>query len=61
MKTTIQYNDRIYQIDFSEPLDISIPLKADESNLTAWYVDAPKFEAVEGEGFVGDVNQGVVR
>ncbi|MEJ6736405.1 MAG: cyclase family protein [Flavobacteriales bacterium] len=58
MQTTIQHNNKAYQIDLSKPLDISIPLKADKSNLTAWYVDAPKFESVEGVGFIGDVNQG---
>lgn len=58
MQTTIQHNNKAYQIDLSKPLDISIPLKADKSNLTAWYVDAPKFEPVEGDGFIGDVNQG---
>ena len=58
MQTTIQLNNKTYQVDLSNPLDISIPLKADKSNLTAWYVDAPKFEAVEGDGFIGDVNQG---
>jgi len=58
MQTTIQNNNKAYQIDLSKPLDISIPLKADKSNLTAWHVDAPKFEPVEGDGFIGDVNQG---
>jgi len=58
MKTIINHNNRNYEIDLSEPLDISIPLVADESNLTAWYVDAPKFEPVVGEGFIGDVNKG---
>jgi kynurenine formamidase len=58
MKTTIQYNGENYQIDLSKPLDISIPLKADKSNLSAWYVDSPRFEPVMANGFVGDVNQG---
>lgn len=58
MIATIQYNGKSYQIDLSKPLDISIPLKADKSNLTAWYVDAPRFEPVVGDGFIGDVNQG---
>ncbi len=58
MKTTIQLNNNTYKIDLSKPLDISIPLKADKSNLTAWYVDAPQFEPVVGDGFIGDVNQG---
>ena len=58
MITTIQYKEENYQIDLSKPLDISIPLRADKSNLTAWYVDVPKFEPVVGDGFIGDVNQG---
>ncbi len=58
MVTTIQYNEENYQIDLSKPMDISIPLKADKSNLTAWYVDVPKFEPVMENGFIGDVNQG---
>ncbi len=58
MKSTLQYNNKNYQIDLSKPLDISIPLVADKTNPTAWYVDAPKFDPVKGEGFVGDVNQG---
>lgn len=58
MKTTINHNNKSYEIDLSKPLDISIPLKADKDNLTAWYVDAPKFEPVVANGFVGDVNKG---
>ena len=58
MKTTIEYNNDTYQIDLSQPLDISMPLEAKKENPTAWYVDAPKFEPVIGDGFVGDVNQG---
>lgn len=58
MKTTISNNNNEYQIDLSEPIDISIPLTADINNPTAWYVNAPSFEPVQGDGFVGDVNQG---
>ena len=58
MITIIQHNEQSYQIDLSKPLDISIPLKADKSNPTAWYVDAPRFEPVMTNDFVGDVNQG---
>ncbi len=58
MITTIQHNNKNYQINLSKPLDISIPLKADKSNPTAWYVDAPRFEPVMTEHFIGDVNQG---
>lgn len=58
MQTTIQYNNKTYNIDLSKPLDISIPLVASKDNLTAWYVDAPRFDPVTAEGFIGDVNQG---
>ena len=58
MQTTIQHNNKTYQIDLSKPLDISIPLKTDKSNLTAWYLEMPSFEPVKREGFIGDVNQG---
>ena len=58
MKTTIKYNNKTYQIDLSKPLDISIPLKADKDNPTAWYVDAPRFTPVMENGFIGDVNLG---
>ncbi|MEP3207907.1 MAG: cyclase family protein [Maribacter sp.] len=45
-------------IDLSKPLDISIPVRGDASNVNAWYVDHPKIEPhVEGD-FVGKVSEG---
>lgn len=58
MKTTIQYQNKDYKINLAKPLDISMPLRANNDNVTAWYVDAPKFEAVMENGFIGDVNKG---
>jgi len=58
MKTEIQYNNNTYTLDLSKPLDISIPLRANKDNVTAWYVDSPKIEPVIGDGFVGEVAQG---
>jgi len=58
MKTQIQFNNKIYNINLSKPIDISIPLQDNESNLTAWYVDAPRFTPVMENGFVGNVNLG---
>lgn len=51
MITTIQYNSRKLQIDLSQPLDISIPIKGNASNVNAWYIGAPK---IEPEMFDGD-------
>lgn len=42
MLTTIQYNSRKIKIDLSQPLDISIPLRGDATNVNAWYIDHPK-------------------
>jgi len=49
---TIEYNSKKLKIDLSQPLDISIPLKADISNVNAWYISPPK---IEPEVFDGDV------
>jgi kynurenine formamidase len=58
MIATIQYNSKKHQIDFSKPLDISIPLKASKTNVNAWYLDPPKIEPVESDGWIASVNQG---
>ncbi|MDB4533659.1 cyclase family protein [Vicingaceae bacterium] len=58
MKTTIEHNSKTYQINLSKPLDISMGLRNDKNNPTAWYVNEPRFEPVMENGFVGDVNLG---
>ena len=58
MKTKIEYNKNNYTVDLLRPIDISIPLKADPKNPTAWYVPVPRFEPVMENGFIGDVNKG---
>lgn len=58
MKTIIEYRNKTFKIDLSKPIDISMPLKATKKNVTAWYVDPPKFSPVMENGFVGDVNLG---
>ena len=57
MKTSIQFNKKSYIFNINKPLIISNTLKS-KGNLTAWYVDQPKIEAVIGNGFIGDVSQG---
>lgn len=44
--------------DTSDPLDLSIGLRNDESNPRAWYVDAPRFEPVRTEHYTGSVAEG---
>lgn len=58
MKTTIQHQSKNYQIDLSQPLDISIPLIASKTNVNAWYIDEPKIEPVVLGNWVGSVENG---
>jgi arylformamidase len=58
MIINIYHNREKYQADLSRPIDISIPLRAGEPNVSAWYVGPVKIEAVENEHFIGDVNRG---
>ncbi|WP_346882593.1 cyclase family protein [uncultured Algibacter sp.] len=58
MIATIQYNSRKLNIDFSKPLDISIPLKASKNNINAWYLDAPTIEPVKDGEWVASVKDG---
>ncbi|WP_431156724.1 cyclase family protein [Winogradskyella poriferorum] len=52
MIATIQYNSRKLRTDLSKPLDISIPIKASDKNVNAWYIGPPK---IAPEVFDGDV------
>lgn len=45
-------------IDLSKPLDISIPLRGDDSNVNAWYVEAPRIEPHVDGDFIGKVSEG---
>ncbi|WP_299102217.1 cyclase family protein [uncultured Winogradskyella sp.] len=60
MLTTIQYNSRKLKIDLSQPLDISIPLKGDVSNVNAWYIGPPKIEPEVIDGDTISVEKGAV-
>lgn len=58
MKATIQLNTAGYHVDFSKPIDISIPLTNDENNPIAWYIDKPVIEPVKMGDWVGKVSEG---
>lgn len=58
MKATIQLNNKHYEVDFSKPLDISMPLRSGDGNVIAWYLDAPSIKPVESENFTGSVAAG---
>jgi arylformamidase len=54
----ILYLDSANYIDTNQPLDISIPMVNDDTNLRAWYVDSPQFEPVVTEQFTGLIAKG---
>lgn len=58
MIASIHYNSKKYNIDLSKPLDLSIPLRGEVTNVSAWYIDHPKITPhTEGE-FIGKVTEG---
>lgn len=58
MKTVITHNSATFTLDLSQPIDISLPLTADDTNPVAWYLDAPEIEPVRMDGWVGKVSEG---
>lgn len=58
MKAQIQHNDQIFEVDLSNPIDISIPLSNTEANPIAWYIDKPVIEPVVFGDWIGKVSEG---
>lgn len=58
MKAQIQHNNETFHVDFSKPIDISIPLTNTEDNPIAWYVEKPQIEPVRFGDWVGKVSEG---
>ena len=58
MQITVQHNNRNYQVDLTQPIDITLPIQTDEDAASAWYCPPTSIEPVMTEHFVGDVNQG---
>ncbi|AYN66438.1 cyclase family protein [Euzebyella marina] len=58
MKAEINHEGSKYSIDFSKPLDISIPLRGDAQNVNTWYLGHPRIEPHEEADFVGKVSLG---
>ena len=58
MIATIETNSKKYKIDFSKPLDISIPLIASKNNVNAWYLAEPTIKPVQDEGWTASVKEG---
>jgi kynurenine formamidase len=58
LKATITYKKKDYKINLSKPLDISMPLKGDQTNVNAWYVNHPIIEPHKEGDFIGSVAAG---
>jgi kynurenine formamidase len=50
--------DNKYQIDLSQPIDISIPLTNTDENPIAWYIEKPVIEPVVFGDWIGKVSEG---
>lgn len=58
MRAIITIHGREYRVDFSMPIDLSIPIMAGNENVNAFYIDPVTYIPFQAGSFVGDVNQG---
>ena len=58
MKASLEYSNKKYTVDLSEPIDISIPLDTLEDRVSAWYVPPVSIDVVRTEAFTGAVAEG---
>ncbi|MEO8240177.1 MAG: cyclase family protein [Flavobacterium sp.] len=58
MQAKIQHKNKIFEIDLSKPIDISIPLTNTDENPIAWYIEKPVIEPVVFGDWIGKVSEG---
>lgn len=58
MLAEITHKGKTYSVNLSNPIDISMPLKASKDAASAWYVDPLIIEPVQTEQFTGSVALG---
>ncbi|QWX83997.1 cyclase family protein [Cellulophaga sp. HaHaR_3_176] len=58
MKASIKHKKKLYNVDFSKPLDISIPITGATTNVNAWYIKNPEITPHTEDKFVGKVSEG---
>lgn len=58
MKAQIQHNGQNFTVDFSRPIDISIPLSNTDGNPIAWYLEKPIIAPVVAGDWIGKVSEG---
>ncbi len=58
MKAIIPNKNQFFEVDFSQPIDLSIPLSNTDKNPIAWYLDKPEIEPVSFDNWIGKVSEG---
>ena len=58
MKATITHHNQTFEVDLSQPIDISIPLSNTNANPIAWYINKPEIEPVRFDDWIGKVSEG---
>ena len=58
MKAIILHNNDNFTIDFSKPIDISLPLANNSDNPIAWYQEIPEINPVKMGDWIGKVSEG---
>ncbi len=58
MIANIFHKENEFQVDFSKPIDISIPLHSHTNCVSAWYVKPMSLEPVRNGDWIGDVSKG---
>lgn len=58
MISTIHHQNKLYRIDFSKPIDISICIKNGAENPNAFHAPNVEITPVQADGFIGDIQQG---
>lgn len=58
MLANISHQNTNFLVDFSKPIDISLPLSNNENNPIAWYIEKPQIEPVRFGSWIGSVQNG---
>lgn len=58
MRAKIQHNNQSFEVDLSQPIDISIPIINTDANPIAWYIEKPIIEPVILGDWKGKVSEG---
>ena len=57
MKASIRHHNEVFEVDLSQPIDISLPLSNTDDNPIAWYLDKPVIAPVVFGDWIGKVSE----